>query len=123
MAMKYYHSIFGGELTMQTFEEAKMARSAAEKDLIIHARLDSGGFVLMASDVPPGRKATLGDSVHLSLTGKDGEKLTRAFEGLSRGGKVDMPLARQFWGDTYGQVTDRFGIHWMVNIEAERPGQ
>lgn len=120
-AMRLYQSLLGGELTMQTFEQAKMARSRAEKDLIIHAKLNGGGFVLMASDTMPSHLAKFGDNVHLSLNSKDGARLTSIFNGLAVGGKVDLPLAKQFWGDTYGQVTDRFGIHWMVNIEAERP--
>ena len=36
-AMKFYHSILGGELTMQTFAESKMAKRPEENDLIIHA--------------------------------------------------------------------------------------
>jgi PhnB protein len=27
-----------------------------------------------------------------------------------------VPLAKQFWGDTFGAVTDKFGIGWQVNI-------
>ena len=27
-----------------------------------------------------------------------------------------MPLEKQMWGDEFGQVIDRFGISWMVNI-------
>jgi len=27
-----------------------------------------------------------------------------------------MALAKQFWGDTFGMLTDKFGVHWMVNI-------
>jgi PhnB protein len=46
------------------------------------------------------------------------QALTRYFDGLAAGGKVDMPLGKQFWGDTYGQLTDKFGMHWMVNITA-----
>jgi len=38
------------------------------------------------------------------------------FNGLAKGGKISMPLAKQFWGDTFGIVTDKFGIQWMVNI-------
>jgi PhnB protein len=26
-----------------------------------------------------------------------------------------MPFAKQFWGDTFGMLTDKFGVHWMVN--------
>jgi len=31
-----------------------------------------------------------------------------------------MPLADQFWGDYYGGLTDRFGVQWMINYNAER---
>jgi PhnB protein len=119
-AMKFYHSILGGELTMQTFAESKMAQKPEENDLIIHATLKSEGLVFMASDSMPSRKATFGDNVHMSISGQDAERLTNVFNGLAKGGKVDMPLAKQFWGDTYGQLTDKFGIHWMVNITTQQ---
>ena len=120
-AMKFYQSVLGGELSLQTFGEAKMARSPMENDLIVHARLNSGAVTIMASDAPTGMKTQFGDNVHLSLMGGDSEKLTHIFNTLSKEGKVDMPLAKQFWGDTYGQLTDRFGVHWMVNIAANPP--
>jgi len=115
-AMNFYQSVLGGELTMQTFEEAKMAKTASEKNRIIHASLKNGTLSLMASDSMPNRPAKSGDNVTMSISGRDGGKLTKIFNGLARGGKVDMPLAKQFWGDTYGQLTDKFGIHWSVNI-------
>ena len=118
-AMRFYHSILGGELTMQTFAEAKMARAAAENDLIVHAVLKNEGLTFMASDAMPSRQAKFGDNVHMSISGQDGERLTKIFNGLAEGGKVDMPLAKQFWGDTYGQLTDKFGVHWMVNVAAQ----
>ena len=118
-AMKFYHSILNGELTMQTFAEAKMARTPSENDLIVHAVLKNEGLTLMASDAMPSRQAKFGDNVHMSISGQDGEMLTKIFNGLAEGGKVDMPLAKQFWGDTYGQLTDKFGVHWMVNIATQ----
>jgi len=117
-AMKFYQSIFGGELTMQTFGEAGMAKSDEEKDLIIHAELKSDGIVFYASSGHPGIPVSFGDNVHLCIAGADENKLTDWFNKLSEGGKADMPLAKQFWGDTYGQVTDKYGVHWMVNILA-----
>ncbi|HUI23457.1 MAG TPA: VOC family protein [Nitrososphaerales archaeon] len=118
-AMKFYHAILGGELTLQTFAEAKMANSPAENNLIVHAVLKNEGLTFMASDAMPSRRTAFGDNVHMSVTGHDGEKLTKIFHGLAEGGKVDMPLAKQFWGDTYGQLTDKFGVHWMVNITSQ----
>ena len=120
-AMKFYHSVLGGELAVQTFGEAKMARSPSEENLVVHARLSSGAMTLMASDTHPSMKTTVGNNVHLSLMGGDGEKLTRIFNALAKGGKIDMPLAKQFWGDTYGQLTDKYGVHWMVDISASPP--
>jgi PhnB protein len=119
-AMKFYHSVLGGKLTMQTFAETKMAQKPEENDLVIHAALENEGLTFMASDSMPSRKTMFGDNVHMSISGSNGEWLTRVFSGLSQGGKVDMPLAKQFWGDTYGQLTDKFGVHWMVNITAQK---
>ena len=118
-AMKFYHSVLGGELNIQTFAEAKMARSDKEKDRIVHARLNSGAITLMASDSMIEQPAEAGENVSLSLMGSDTAKLTEIFNRLSEGGEVKMPLAKQFWGDTYGMVKDKFGMHWMVNIAAK----
>ena len=41
------------------------------------------------------------------------------FAALSEGGRVTVPFARQFWGDHYGNFTDRFGVQWAVNSRAD----
>ena len=105
---------------MQTFGEAKMASSPKEKDLILHAALKNDALSIMASDGQPNKKVVFGDNIHMSLSGQDSGKLNEAFTKLGKGGKVDMPLAKQFWGDTFGMVTDKFGVHWMVNILAQK---
>ena len=120
-AMEFYKSVFGGELTMQTFGEAGMAKTDEEKDHVIHAELKADGVHFMASTGHPGQAVNFGDNIHMSLMGEDETTLTDWFNKLSEGGKVDMALAKQFWGDTYGQLTDQFGVHWMVNISSGKP--
>ena len=117
-AMKFYQSVLGGELKMQTFGEAKMAKAPEEKDRIVHAALTGGAMSLMASDGMVGDEVKAGDNFSLSMSGQDRDWLTGVFNKLADGGRVDMPLAKQFWGDTFGMLTDRFGIRWMVNIAA-----
>jgi PhnB protein len=39
------------------------------------------------------------------------------FATLSEGGKVDMPIAKTFFAERFGMVTDRFGVPWMINCE------
>lgn len=120
-ALEHYQRVLGGKLTLQTYGETQGEGMSAPPpelaDKIIHGSLDVGdGLVIMASDGQPGQETRVGDNVHLCLVGSDLEKLTREFDGLAEGGTVQLPLARQFWGDTYGQFTDKFGVHWMVNV-------
>lgn len=118
-AMEFYRSVFGGELTMSTFGEAGMSDDPAEKDKIMHAMLDTGsGLVLMGADTPAGMELAPSSRVSVSLSGDDEATLRRWFEALAEGGQVDVPLAGQVWGDVFGQVTDRFGMRWLVNIGA-----
>lgn len=101
---------------MQTFGESNMARNEKGKERIIHASLQNDTLSFMASDSHPDQTVQFGDNIHMSIVGSDEVQLRGYFEKLSEGGKIDMPLAKQFWGDTFGQLTDKFGIHWMVNI-------
>lgn len=115
-AMKWYQSILGGELTISTFGDAGVAKTPEQKDLTMHANLKSGSMTIMASDGNPERPPIFGNNIHLSLVGDDATALTNIFTKLSEGGTVNMPLAEQMWGDTFGMVKDKFGINWMVNI-------
>jgi PhnB protein len=83
----------------------------------MHAQLETDdGFVLMASDTPPGTELTPGDNVSVSLSGDDAAELRGWWDKLSEGGTVSVPLEKQMWGDEFGMCKDRFGIAWMVNI-------
>ncbi len=118
-AMEFYNEIFGGKLELSTFEDSHAPCPDDWKEKIIHASLLCESMSFMASDSMPHGTVVFGDSVHLSIAGNDLETISAYFEKLSVGGKVDMPLAKQFWGDTFGMLTDKFGIHWMVNISAK----
>ena len=115
-AMEFYKGVLGGELEVSTFGDMGMKDPADNADKVMHSTLKNDMLSFMASDAMPNGKVTFGDSVSLSIVGKDEEKLTKFFEGLSEGGKVTMPLEKQMWGDKFGMFTDKFGIHWMVNI-------
>jgi PhnB protein len=122
-AMQFYHSILGGDLKMQTLGEADMSKGPETESRIMHAFLRNDLVMLMASDGMPGMEVIMGNNVSLSLNGSeaDGEKLTEVFNKLAEGGKITMPLAPQFWGDTFGMLTDKFGVHWMVDFGKGMP--
>jgi len=117
-AGEFYRSVFGGELTASTFADYQMPAGPDEADWIMHSQLTSSGLTLMISDVPSSMEYTPGNNISVSLSGgaDDSEELRGFYEGLSDGGTVTMPLDKAPWGDYFGQVIDRFGINWLVNI-------
>jgi len=115
-AMKFYQSVFGGELTMQTYGEVDKSCPDALKDGIMHARLSGGDILLMASDDPGSDRGMGTGKIHLALGGSDEKKLRRIFDALSVDGKVGVPLEQQMWGDIYGDLRDIYDIQWMINI-------
>ena len=120
-AMKFYQSVLGGTLDIKTFGDAKMAKRPEDENRTMHATLKNDMLSFMASDGKPGVDVVMGDNIHMSLAGTDEVKMTDWFNKLSVGGKVTMPLAKQFWGDTFGMLTDKFGVNWMVNISSGKP--
>lgn len=119
-AMKFYATVFGGELVLTTFGQFG-TKEPALRNKIMHAQLETDhGFTLMASDLPPGMEIAPGNNMTISLSGEDAATLRGYWKKLSRGAQVTMPLEKQIWGDEYGQCTDKFGIAWMVNIAQPR---
>ena len=116
-ALKLYQSVFGGELTLSRFGENGMAEDPADTNKIMHGQLEApNGMTLMASDTPPGMPVSEGSSISVSLSGDDEATLRGYWNGLGAGGRVTVPLEKAPWGDTFGMLTDKFGIAWLVNI-------
>ena len=115
-AMEFYHSVFGGQLRINTFGEFGSSDSALA-DKVMHAMLTTDrGYILMASDTAPGMAYDPGNTITCSLSGDPGEGLEEAWEKLSDGGTVTMAFEKQMWGDLYGMCIDKFGIPWMVDV-------
>lgn len=115
-AMEFYKDVFGGELEMSTIGEAPDMPGMPEvdKNWIMHSSLDGGAVKLMASDSP--KASDKSAKVELSLTGTDESVMKKMFDDLADGGTVKMPLEKQFWGDLFGSLQDKFGVDWNMNI-------
>lgn len=117
-AMEFYKDIFGGELYFQTYEESGQDNAPEIKDKVMHASLTGGSVTLMGSDTE--QASAKAAKISLSLGGQDKAKLTDIFNRLGEGGDVQYPLKKEFWGDTFGGLVDKFGVEWMVNIAAKQ---
>ncbi len=88
-------------------------------DKIMHCDFTIGQTMVLASD---GCEATSSISgFRLALTVPTEADADRVFHALAAGGRVDMPLGRTFWSPRYGQLTDKFGVGWMVMVPGEAP--
>ncbi|RJU01702.1 VOC family protein [Arthrobacter frigidicola] len=120
-AMEFYHSVFGGELTLSTFGDFQASEDPAEQDKIMHGMLETeSGLVLMGADTPNSMDYTVGTNHSVSLSGTDEAELRGYWDKLSDGGTVTLPLERAPWGDSFGMCSDRFGVSWLVNIGAPK---
>jgi PhnB protein len=115
-AMEFYQSCLGGDLRIQAIKDTPVAGQFPPEsaNLIMHAELLNSGLSLMASD-NMGDKLAVGNQIELMIDCSSEEELHNFFNALSNGGKVDQPVRTEFWGAVFGQLTDKFGIHWMFN--------
>lgn len=117
-AMEFYQDAFGGELTVQTYGEVGMNDGPMPADKLMHADLSGGDVRLMGSDTAAASAKAA--KISLSLGGEDEEKLRAIFDKLSDGANVQQPLKKEFWGDIFGSLTDKYGVEWMINISVPK---
>jgi PhnB protein len=113
-AMEFYSSASGGELTLQTFKEMQAAQSPEQEELIMHGQLITpDGMTLMASDDPESEVES--KNVSIAVSGEDERILRTYWDKLVDGATILAPFETAPWGDTFGMLTDKFGIRWMIN--------
>lgn len=120
-AMEFYKSVFGGRLTVSTFKEFQASQDPSEDNLVMHSVLEAGsGIAFMASDTPNRMEYKPGTNFSMSLSGDNEAELRGYFDKLSAGGHITQPLVKAMWGDTFGMLTDKFGVTWLVNVTAPK---
>jgi PhnB protein len=117
-ALELYRSVFGGELTVSSFDDFGMPVGEGDGHLVMHGQLVVDGKpLIMAADVPSHMGYRPGENTFsVSLSGDDEATLSGWFAGLSEGGTITQPLEKAPWGDSFGMLVDRFGVSWLVNI-------
>ena len=124
-AFRMYEKVLGGKIQMiLPYEGSPMAQHAPADwgKKVMHASLDAGGFWLYGTDVIPSQfKTPQGMSITLDI--EKASEAERVFAALAEGGRVKMALQETFWAERYGDVTDRFGIPWMVNCAKPMPAK
>ena len=118
-ALDYYTSALGAKVeALVRFKDspeppdpAKVPPGAGNN--IMHSSFRIGDSVLMASD-GFGRGKPVFQGVALSLSVKSDAEADRVFSALAKGGTIQQGLTKTFFSSSFGMVTDKFGVQWMV---------
>ena len=118
-AMTFYKESLGGELNLQSVGESPMCEQmpASMRQSILHSTLIKGALVIMASDMVMEEGLTKGNAVSMLLNCSSEEEIKTLYFKLSDGGKATHPLENTFWGALFGDLTDKFGNHWLLNYD------
>jgi PhnB protein len=123
-ALEFYGRALGAHVLMlmhyKDSPEHHMPGSCAPPpgDKVMHTSFRIGRTTLMASDGRCSGKPSF-HGVSLSLTVDTEAEASQSFAALADGGEVQMPLAKTFFSPSFGMVTDRFGLLWMVIVAHE----
>lgn len=121
-AMTFYKECLGGELVLQTIGESPMAEKMPRqmKKSILHSTLTNDNLVLMGSDMVSEKGLIKGNSVSLMLNCSSEDEIRNYYENLCEGGQATHPPEDTFWGALFGDLTDKFGNHWLLHFDRNK---
>jgi PhnB protein len=114
--MNFYKDCIGGELTIMEVKDTPVAAEMPPEMAtgIMHCSLTKGTLEIMASDMVGQEGLTVGNNFSICVQCTSEDEVKEYYGKLSEGAKINCPLDVQFWGDTFGHLTDKYGINWAL---------
>ena len=115
-ALEFYKKAVGAKIEMRMQYKDAPDQSMVKpesKDKVMHACLKIGDTAVMASDGHCNNKPDF-KGFALSLSVANPAEAKKVFAALGEGGQITMPLNQTFFAESFGMLTDRFGVGWMV---------
>lgn len=91
--------------------------AAPAADKVMHSVLRIGETELMLSDGRCSGQAEF-KGIMLAVTAARDAEARQRFDALAEGGQVMQPLTPTFFSSSFGMLTDRFGVGWMLVVAA-----
>ena len=122
-ALEFYKKSIAAEVTSlmrwKDSPDVVMKSPPGYEEKIMNAAFRIGETQLMADD-GMGEKEVEFKGMTLAIEVTDDAEAKRVFTALGEGGKVTMPLMKTFWTSSFGMLTDKYGVPWMVNVAAAK---
>lgn len=131
-ALEFYHAVFGGNLVIATYADLGAPKATPNADKVVWGQVAAeSGFQVMAYDVPfseqsphptkPSTRREHGVTItqepfFISLRGESVNEISALWEKLSENATVIEPIAPSSWASSFGMLTDRFGVTWILDV-------
>lgn len=115
-AIEFYRKAVDAKVdVMMRYKEAPPAPGTPMPpgDKVMHAAFKVGETQVLASDGHCAGKPSF-QGFSLTVSARDDADAKRLFGALAEGGKVTQPLTKTFFASSFGMLTDKFGLGWMV---------
>lgn len=113
-AMNTYISIFDSSEIINITRYG--ANEAGNEGSVLHATFSIKGQEFMTSDSNVQHAFTFTPSISLFVTCDSEEEIDQAFEKLSQGGEILMPLDAYPFSAKFGWINDKFGVSWQLSL-------
>ncbi len=117
-ALEFYQSVFGGDTTIMSYQDAHNVQEPSEADQVMWGQVTTdNGFQVMAYDVPSRMSWDQGENAFfVSVRGESSEEISAYWKKLSAGATVVQPLEPAQWSPLYGMLKDQFGVVWVLDV-------
>lgn len=121
-ALEFYKQAVGAkvEMMMRNKESPDQPppeqRKPGQENKILHSSVRVGETEFFATDGHNSGEAKF-QGFMLSLTVATPADAERYFQALVDGGQVLLPITKTFFSPSFGMLTDRFGVSWMVYVK------
>jgi predicted 3-demethylubiquinone-9 3-methyltransferase (glyoxalase superfamily) len=115
-AVELYVSIFDDFVV----QEKELHEDGDVEGKIRMARVTFAKHNLIIFDSPPVHNFTFTPAMSLFVEFNDSDQLKTAFENLSEGGEVFMPLDDYGFSPLFGWLQDRFGVSWQLSLVSDK---
>lgn len=119
-ALEFYAAAFGTTATMATYGDTGASDDPAWGDRVVWGQVQApSGIRVMAFDVWPHQPWDQGSNAfYVYLSGDDAAEVTAVWQALLPGAEVRQPLGPAAWSSLAGQLRDRFGVIWALDVQA-----
>ncbi len=119
-ALDFWAAAFGGTVSATTYGQMGASQDPAWADRIVFGQVvTEAGFRIMAFDVWPDQPYDQGtNAFYVFVHGDDEAEVERYWAALAEGAEVRQPLGPSPWAPLAGQLRDRFGVVWQLDVAA-----